>query len=87
MKGVIIVYCIKKGSGRKSKLNSKQMQELKDYLKMQDDWTMKEIQNLIKDKWEISYTHSALKRLIKANFNVKIIKKSERIKNISSKKN
>ena len=76
----------KKGSGRKSKLNSKQMEELKDYLKMQDDWTMKEIQNLIKDKWEISYTHSALERLIKAHFNVKIIKKSERIKNKSSKK-
>ena len=76
----------KKGSGRKSKLNSKQMEELKDYLKMQDDWTMKEIQNLIKDKWEISYTHSALERLIKAHFNVKIIKKSKRIKNKSSKK-
>ena len=76
----------KKGSGRKSKLNSKQMDELKDYLKMQDDWTMKEIQNLIKDKWEISYTHSPLERLIKAHFNVKIIKQSERKKNNSLEK-
>ena len=73
----------KKGSGRKSKLNSEQMDELEKYFKMQNNWTMKEIQNLIKDKWGISYTHSALERFIKAHFNVKIIKQSERKKNNS----
>ena len=73
----------KKGSGRKSKLNSEQMDELEKYFKMQNNWTMKEIQNLINDKWGISYTHYALERFIKAHFNVKIIKQSERKKNNS----
>lgn len=63
----------KYNSGRKSKLNRKQMSELEKELSQKDQWHPNEIITIIKDKWNISYTYSGIKKLVEENFDITLV--------------
>jgi len=42
--------------GRPSKLTNQEKNQLKEILKERDDWTTKEVRNLIKDKFNVEYS-------------------------------
>lgn len=46
----------KYGGGRPSKLTDQDKNELKELLKERDDWTTKEVRNLIQDKFGVEYS-------------------------------
>lgn len=62
----------KEGSGRKSKLNKRQSQQLSKMLETEKDLTIADIINFIKEKWGIEYTYTGLKNLLKNQFNINI---------------
>lgn len=70
----------KYSSGRKSKLNKEQMNELEKELNKKDQWHPNEIKNLIKDKWGVSYTYSGIKKLIEGNFSIKLVNSYDMIR-------
>ncbi len=51
--------------GPKPKLNDDQKDELKDMLKERNDWTKKEINDLIEDEFDVSYSDRHLNRILK----------------------
>ena len=55
----------KEGSGRKSKLNKRQLKQLSKILKTENDLTIPKIQTIIKDNWNIQYTYTGVKNLLK----------------------
>ena len=63
----------KYNSGRKSKLNKKQMSELEKELDKKAQWHPNEIITIMKDKWDITYTYSGVKKLIKGNFDITLV--------------
>ena len=63
----------KKGTGRKLKLNTKQLNELSKILKSENDLTIHKVQKIIKDKWEVEYTYTGVKKLLINHFKVDII--------------
>ena len=67
----------KKGAGRKIKLNKKQLKQLEKHLLTQDEWTIKQVQNWLKDEFQINYGYSALEHILNTHFNVKIIKQKD----------
>ena len=74
-KKAIGVYYIKKnksGSGRKSKLNNKQLKELSKILRSEERLTIHDVMKIIKDKWDINYTYAGAKTLLINHFNVDI---------------
>ena len=62
----------KEGSGRKTKLNKRQLKQLSKILETENDLTIPDIQNIIKDKWNIEYTYMGVKTLLKNQFNVDV---------------
>ena len=52
--------------GPKPRLSSDKKDDLKRQLKKRDDWTTKEIQHLILDKFNVSYTDRHVRRLLKS---------------------
>ena len=59
----------KEGSGRKTKLNKRQLKQLSKILESKNDLTISDIQDIIKDKWNIKYTYIGVKNLLKDQFN------------------
>jgi len=51
--------------GRPSKLSSEQKKELKTILIKRDDWTTKEIRQLIEEKFSVSYSLRNVERLLR----------------------
>jgi len=51
--------------GPKPKLDDDQRDELKEMLKERDDWTKKEINNLIEEEFDVSYSDRHLSRILK----------------------
>ena len=64
----------KKGSGRKTKLNKRQLKQLSKILKTENDLTFSKIQAIIKDKWNIEYTYMGVKNLLKYQLNEDVSK-------------
>ena len=62
----------KSGSGRKSKLNNKQLKELSKILSSEERLTIHDVMKIIKDKWDINYTYAGAKTLLINHFNVDI---------------
>ena len=62
----------KEGSGRKPKLNKKQLKQLSKILKKEKNLTIHKIQELLKNKWNIEYTYMGVKKLLINQFNVDI---------------
>ena len=62
----------KEGSGRKSKLNKRQLQQLSKILNTEKNLTIDKIINIIKEKWDIDYTYTGLKNLLKNQLNLNI---------------
>lgn len=62
----------KEGSGRKTKLNKRQLQQLLKILKTEDNLTIDKIINIIKEKWNVEYTYTGLKNLLIKQFNLNI---------------
>ena len=62
----------KEGSGRRSKLNKRQLQQLSKILKTEDNLTIDKIINIIKEQWNIDYTYTGLKNLLKNQLNLNI---------------
>ena len=54
----------KSGSGRKSKLNNKQLKELSKILSSEERLTIHDVMKIIKDKWDINYTYAGAKTLL-----------------------
>jgi putative transposase len=52
--------------GAPSKLSQKEKESLISELKLRDDWTTKEIRQLIQDKFNVSYTDRHVNRLLKS---------------------
>ena len=53
-------------SGRPPKLDKKQKEELKSILKKRDDWTTKEVRELIREKFGIEYSLRHVSRILKS---------------------
>lgn len=64
----------KEGSGRKSKLNKRQLKQLSKILKTENDLTIPKIQTIIKDNWNIQYTYTGVKNLLKGQLNEDVSK-------------
>ena len=54
------------GGGRPSKLSKEQKEELKEMLKEKDSWTAKEVQDLIKENFGVSYSSWQVRRILKS---------------------
>ncbi len=52
--------------GRPSELSEEQKEELKAILKERDDWTTKEVKELIKDKFGVEYSIRHVGRILKS---------------------
>ena len=61
------------GGGRPSKLTEDQKEELKEMLKKKDSWTTKEVQELIKENFGVSYSPWQVRRILKS-FDMKYAK-------------
>ncbi len=52
--------------GPKSHLSEEEKQDLKNELKQRDDWTTKEVRQLIIDRFNVTYTERHVNRLLKS---------------------
>lgn len=52
--------------GAPPQLSEEDMEKLKDMLKAQDDWTTKEVRQLIQEKFGVSYTERHIRRLLRS---------------------
>ena len=67
----------KPSSGRKTKLNNKQIEELKKELEIKDKWHPNEISDIIEDKWNIKYSYSGVKKLANTHFDIELLNSYE----------
>ena len=56
----------KYAGGRPSKLTEDQKEELKKILDLRDDWTTKEIRNLVKNKYGVKYTSKQIRVILRS---------------------
>jgi putative transposase len=63
----------KKGGGRKTKLNDEQMNELNRLLSLKNEWTINEVLDLIKNKFDLNYSYEGVKKLLSVHFKDVII--------------
>ncbi|KXA94163.1 hypothetical protein AKJ37_07895 [candidate division MSBL1 archaeon SCGC-AAA259I09] len=54
------------GGGGPSKLSDKERKELREILTERNDWTTKEIRNLVEEKFGVGYSRSHLRRILKS---------------------
>ena len=54
------------GGGRPSELSEEQKEELKAILKSRDDWTTKEVRELIKEKFGVEYSLRHVSRILRS---------------------
>ena len=54
------------GGGRPSELSEEQKEELKSILKERDDWTSKEVKELIKNRFGVEYSLRHVSRILKS---------------------
>jgi transposase len=62
----------KGGQGRKTKLNKKQINELKNILETKDKWLINDVTKLIKDKWGMDYSYNGTQNLLNSHFDVEV---------------
>ena len=54
------------GGGRPSELSEEQKEELKAILKERDDWTTREVRELIKEEFGVEYSLRHVSRILKS---------------------
>jgi len=54
------------GGGRPSELSQEQKEELKKFLETRDDWTTKEVRELIKEEFGVEYSQRHVSRLLRS---------------------
>ncbi len=54
------------GGGRPSELSEEQKEELKAILKSRDDWTIKEVRELIKEEFGVEYSFRHVTRILRS---------------------
>ena len=54
------------GGGRPPKLKPEEKRRLLELLKQKDNWTISEVQNLIRDEFGIEYSYSQVNRILKS---------------------
>ena len=59
------------GGGRKSKLKNNELDELIEILNTKENWLIKDVQNLIKEKYGVEYGYHAVRNLL-IKFNIPI---------------
>ena len=59
------------GGGRKSKLKNKELTELNEILITKESWLIKDVQNLIKERYDVEYGYHAVRNLL-IKFNIPI---------------
>jgi len=62
----------KERKGREPKLNKSEMKELREFLNKKDKWSVKEVEKIIKEKWNVEYSYHGVRNLLLNVFEVKI---------------
>jgi len=62
----------KERKGRDPKLNKTQLKELGEILNKKDKWSIKEVEEIIKDKWNVEYSYHGVRNLLLNVFEVEI---------------
>ena len=52
------------GGGRKFKLNDNELEDLKKILKTQESWLIKDVEKLIKDRYDVEYGYHGVRNLL-----------------------
>lgn len=53
------------GGGRPSKLTDNELDELKELLEERDDWTTREVHQLIRDRFDVEYTERNVYKILR----------------------
>lgn len=77
----------KSGGGRKSKLNKRQLNNLKKYIENNENLTIHDIKKYIKNEWNIEYTYMGVKKLLINQFNIDITKFLDYMPQLSKENN
>ncbi len=75
----------KPGGGRNSKLNTKQLNELKKNIQTHKLTSAEDVQQFIKKKWDIEYTITGVKNLAQSQFNIRLSQNIESINELTDK--
>ncbi len=70
--GGYYVLLRKKCGGRKTKLTTNQLKELKTYIISNKQLSESDVQKFIKNKWDKEYSIPGIKNLLKTQFNIKL---------------
>lgn len=62
----------KERKGRDSKLNKSEINELREILNTKDKWSVKEVEEIIKEKWNVEYSYHGVRNLLLNVFEVEI---------------
>ena len=62
----------KERKGSDLKLNKTEMNELKEILNKKDKWSIKEVKEMIKEKWNVEYSYHGIRNLLLNVFEVEI---------------
>jgi putative transposase len=71
----------KKGAGRSSKLDEKELQQFSVLLDEKEEWLMSDILELVENEFKVEYSYNGLKQLIDTHFNVEIVNYFENKRN------
>ena len=75
----------KPGGGRSSKLNNNQLLELEKTIRSQKFISIEEVQDFIKNKWNVDYTVTGIKNLLKSQFNITLNQNKESINELTDR--
>ena len=75
----------KPGGGRSAKLNSNQLKELEKNIQSQKFISAEEVQDFIKKKWNVDYTITGIKNLLKSRFNITLNQNKESINELTDR--
>ena len=75
----------KPGGGRSAKLNNNQLEELEKKILSQKFISTEEVQDFIKKNWDVDYTITGIKNLLKSQFNITLNQNKESINELTDR--
>ena len=75
----------KPGGGRSVKLNNNQLEELEKKILSQKFISTEEVQDFIKKNWDVDYTITGIKNLLKSQFNITLNQNKESINELTDR--
>ncbi len=75
----------KPGGGRSAKLNNNQLEELEKKILSQKFISTEEVQDFIKKNWDVDYTITGIKNLLKSQFNITLNQNKESITELTDR--